>query len=52
MSEAIKNYYSGLRFSQVYPLLKQVAKQNGLNLSRLREYKIAKRILAHSIVKN
>jgi hypothetical protein len=52
MSEAIKNYYSGLKFSEVAPLLKQIAEQNGLKLSRLREFNIAKTILAHSIVKN
>jgi len=52
MSEAMKNYYKGLKLSEVAPFLKQIAKQNGLRLSVVREFNIAKRILTRSIVIN
>jgi len=45
-------YYCDMTLRQVFPLLNEIAIQNGLKLSRIREFKIAKKILINSIVKN
>lgn len=47
-----KKYFSGIKLSKVFPLLKIIANQNGLNLNRAREFKIAQRLLAISVVYN
>lgn len=52
MATSQQRYYCGMTITQVYPLLKIVAIQNGLDLSRMRQFRIARNILAKSIVKN
>ena len=52
MSDAIKEYYNGVKLTEVLPQLKRIAIEKGLRLSRLKEFNIAKKILATPIVKN
>lgn len=42
----------GLKYSQCLPLLSVIADQNGLNLSKIRDFRIAKRILLISMAQN
>jgi hypothetical protein len=52
MHEAIKNYFNGMKLRHAFPVLNEIAKQNGLKLNHARELRIAMRIMADSIVKN
>jgi len=53
MNDTIVNqFFVGEKFSTIAPLLKQIEIQQGLNISRVRELKIAKRILVESIIYN
>lgn len=52
MNTATKNYFRGMTLRQAFPILNEIAKQNGLRLNRLREMNIAMNIMADSIVKN
>jgi len=49
---AIRKFFSGTTISNTLPLLNIVAIQQGLNLSKVREYNIAKNVLINSIINN
>lgn len=49
MSNEIKEYYVGVKITEVLPQLKRIAIENGLRLCRLKEFNIAKKILATPI---
>ena len=45
-------FFVGVKLSSIYPLLEQVATQQGLSLCRVREFNIAKQVLVNSIINN
>ena len=51
-NKSVVGYFSGIKLGNAFPFLDSIAKQNGLKLSRFRDFKIAKLILVNSIVKN
>ena len=50
--KTIRKYFNGVKFSEIYPALEIVAKQNGLKLGKVREFRIAQSIIVNSIINN
>lgn len=50
--KTINKFFVGVTLSSINPLLEIVAKQQRLNIGRLREFNIIKSVLVNSIINN
>ena len=51
-TKTVNKFFIGVKLSSIYPLLNQIAIQQGLNLNKVRELNIDKNVLVNSLVNN